>query len=63
MSRVVPTLVKKVPDQSIDVSISNCVINLSVDKDAVLREAVSVLNPAVASPCQTSSFAAMSCCS
>src|SRR3954463_15731192 len=27
------------PDQSIDVIISNCVINLSADKDAVLREA------------------------
>src|SRR3954470_10700420 len=33
------------PDQFIDVIISNCVINLSVDKDAVLREAFRVLKP------------------
>jgi len=33
------------PDNSIDVIISNCVINLSVDKDAVLREAFRVLKP------------------
>jgi len=33
------------PDQSVDVIISNCVINLSVDKDAVLREAFRVLKP------------------
>ena len=33
------------PDESIDVIISNCVINLSVDKDAVLREAFRVLKP------------------
>jgi arsenite methyltransferase len=33
------------PDQSVDVIISNCVINLSEDKDAVLREAFRVLNP------------------
>ena len=32
-------------DQSVDVIISNCVINLSVDKDAVLREAFRVLKP------------------
>ncbi len=31
------------PDASVDVVISNCVINLSVDKDAVLREAFRVL--------------------
>jgi arsenite methyltransferase len=31
------------PDQSVDVIISNCVINLSVDKDAVLKEAFRVL--------------------
>jgi arsenite methyltransferase len=31
------------PDQSVDVIISNCVINLSADKDAVLREAFRVL--------------------
>ena len=33
------------PDCSIDVVISNCVINLSSDKDAVLREAFRVLKP------------------
>ena len=33
------------PDRSIDVIISNCVINLSPDKDAVLREAFRVLRP------------------
>jgi SAM-dependent methyltransferase len=33
------------PDQSVDVIISNCVINLSVDKDAVLSEAFRVLKP------------------
>jgi SAM-dependent methyltransferase len=33
------------PDESVDVVISNCVINLSADKDAVLREAFRVLNP------------------
>lgn len=33
------------PDQSVDVVISNCVINLSADKDAVLREAFRVLRP------------------
>lgn len=33
------------PDESVDVIISNCVINLSVDKDAVLREAFRVLKP------------------
>src|SRR6266550_3879233 len=32
-------------DASIDVVISNCVINLSGDKDAVLREAARVLRP------------------
>jgi len=31
------------PDQSVDVVISNCVINLSADKDRVLREAFRVL--------------------
>jgi arsenite methyltransferase len=31
------------PDNSVDVVISNCVINLSSDKDAVLREAFRVL--------------------
>ena len=33
------------PDRAVDVIISNCVINLSVDKDAVLREAFRVLKP------------------
>jgi arsenite methyltransferase len=33
------------PDQSVDVVISNCVINLSSDKDRVLREAFRVLKP------------------
>jgi SAM-dependent methyltransferase len=33
------------PDSSVDVIISNCVINLSSDKDAVLREALRVLKP------------------
>jgi ubiquinone/menaquinone biosynthesis C-methylase UbiE len=33
------------PDDSIDVIISNCVINLASDKDAVLREAYRVLKP------------------
>lgn len=32
-------------DQSVDVLISNCVINLSADKDRVLREAFRVLKP------------------
>jgi SAM-dependent methyltransferase len=33
------------PDDSVDVIISNCVINLSADKDKVLREAFRVLKP------------------
>jgi SAM-dependent methyltransferase len=33
------------PDHAVDVIISNCVINLSSDKDAVLREAFRVLKP------------------
>jgi arsenite methyltransferase len=33
------------PDGSVDVIISNCVINLSADKDLVLREAFRVLKP------------------
>src|SRR5437764_2243980 len=33
------------PDTSVDVIISNCVINLSADKDRVLREAFRVLRP------------------
>ena len=33
------------PDNSVDVIISNCVINLSADKDRVLREAIRVLKP------------------
>lgn len=33
------------PDASVDVIISNCVINLSADKDRVLKEAFRVLRP------------------
>ena len=33
------------PDNSVDVIISNCVINLSADKDRVLRESLRVLKP------------------
>jgi arsenite methyltransferase len=33
------------PDNSVDVIISNCVINLSADKDRVFREALRVLKP------------------
>ena len=33
------------PDNTLDVIISNCVINLSADKDKVLREAFRVLKP------------------
>ncbi len=33
------------PDASVDVVISNCVVNLSVDKPAVLREIARVLRP------------------
>lgn len=33
------------PDASVDVVVSNCVINLAPDKDAVLREAYRVLRP------------------
>jgi arsenite methyltransferase len=33
------------PDSTVDVIISNCVVNLSPDKDAVLREAYRVLAP------------------
>jgi arsenite methyltransferase len=33
------------PEESVDVIISNCVINLSDDKDRVLREAFRVLKP------------------
>jgi SAM-dependent methyltransferase len=34
-----------VPDESVDVIISNCVINLSPEKSAVFREALRVLRP------------------
>jgi arsenite methyltransferase len=39
--------IERIPllDDSVDVIISNCVINLSADKDAVLREAFRVLKP------------------
>jgi SAM-dependent methyltransferase len=33
------------PDASVDVVISNCVVNLSVDKPAVFREIARVLRP------------------
>ena len=33
------------PDNTVDVIISNCVINLSADKDSVIREAFRVLKP------------------
>lgn len=33
------------PDAAVDVVISNCVVNLATDKDAVLREAFRVLRP------------------
>ena len=33
------------PDATVDVVISNCVVNLSPDKDAVVREAFRVLKP------------------
>ncbi len=33
------------PDESVDVVISNCVINLSADKPQVFREAARVLRP------------------
>jgi ubiquinone/menaquinone biosynthesis C-methylase UbiE len=33
------------PDQAVDVVVSNCVINLSADKGAALREAYRVLRP------------------
>jgi arsenite methyltransferase len=45
------------PDSSVDVIISNCVINLSGDKDRVMKEAFRVLNPAVALRSLTSLFA------
>ena len=49
--------IEEVPlaDDSVDVIISNCVINLSVDKPAVFREAARVLRPAGGSLSRTSS--------
>jgi len=38
------------PDNAVDVILSNCVINLSGDKDRVLQEAFRVRKPADASP-------------
>jgi len=46
------------PENSVDVIISNCVINLSGDKDRVLREAFRVLKPGGGSRFPTSSCAA-----
>jgi SAM-dependent methyltransferase len=43
------------PDNSVDVIVSNCVINLSGDKDKALSEAIRVLKPGAVSPSQTSS--------
>jgi arsenite methyltransferase len=40
-------------DASVDVVISNCVINLSADKRKVLAEAARVLRRAAASPSRT----------
>ena len=37
--------ISRCPDNSVDVIISNCVINLSGDKDSVMREAFRVLKP------------------
>jgi SAM-dependent methyltransferase len=49
------------PENSVDVIISNCVINLSTDKDRVMREAFRVLKPpAAALPFPTWFFAAKS---
>ena len=41
------------PDASVDVVISNCVINLSTDKPAVLAEMFRVLVPAAGSASPT----------
>ncbi len=43
------------PADSIDVVISNCVVNLAADKPAVFREIARVLRPAGASASPTSS--------
>jgi SAM-dependent methyltransferase len=40
-----PRLAEPLPDESVDVVISNCVINLSADKARVLAEAFRVLRP------------------
>src|SRR6266568_3359196 len=45
------------PDASVDVIISNCVINLAADKRKVLAEAFRVLRPWAGSPCRTWSSA------
>ena len=47
------------PDNSVDVIISNCVINLSGDKDLVLKESFRVLKPAGRFVFPTWSFGAM----
>jgi ubiquinone/menaquinone biosynthesis C-methylase UbiE len=40
-------------DETVDVVISNCVINLSTDKPRVIREAAKVLRPAAGLPSPT----------
>ncbi|MGC1106192.1 MAG: methyltransferase domain-containing protein [Candidatus Acidiferrales bacterium] len=47
------------PENSVDVVISNCVINLSADKDRVLREAFACSAPAAVLRSPTSSCAAL----
>ena len=42
------------PAETVDVVLSNCVINLSTDKPQVLRETARVLSPAAGSPSRTS---------
>ena len=41
------------PDNCVDVIISNCVINLSGDKNRVFAEALRVLKPGGGWPCRT----------
>ncbi len=41
------------PDNSVDVIVSNCVVNLSADNNRVFAEALRVLKPVVDWPCRT----------